>query len=80
MSEAIIESAKENWSESDFDMFPSAFVYGGKKSNKFVVICDVIEKMSERADKRNNNRCDYDFFHIFIVTLFLKKLVAYACI
>lgn len=80
MSEAVIEPAKKDWSEGDFDMFPSAFVYGCKKSNKFVVICHVIKKMSERADKRNNNRCDYDFFHIFIVTFFLKKLVAYACI
>ena len=56
MDGAIIEPAEKNWGEGNFDMLPSAFVDGGKKADEFVVVCDVVEKMSKRANKGNNNR------------------------
>ena len=50
MDKSVIKPAKQNRCKGDFDMLPGAFVYCGKKSDDFVVFCDVVKEVGERAD------------------------------
>ena len=61
MDGAIVKSAEKNRSEGDFDMLPGAFVYGGKKTDKLVVICDIVKKMCQRTNECNNDSGNYNF-------------------
>lgn len=42
-------------------MFPGAFVDGGKKTDEFVVVCNVIKEVSQCTDNRDNNGGNDDF-------------------
>lgn len=70
MGGAVIESAEKNGSEGDFDMFPSAFVDGGEKPDKFVVICNIVKKMRQCTNKCDNDCGNYDFYHNSTLTQF----------
>ena len=61
VNEAVVEAPEEDGSEGDFDVFPSAFVDGGKKADDFVVPSDVIEKMGEGTDDGDDDSANCDF-------------------
>ena len=61
VDEAVVKSAEKNRGEGNLDVFPSAFVNGGKETDEFVVVGQIIEKMRQSADDSDDDRSNDDF-------------------
>ena len=61
MYKTIVETTKQNRGEGDFDVFPSAFVNGGKKTDKLVVVSNIIKKVCNGANERDDDCTNNNF-------------------
>ena len=70
MGGTVIEPAKKDGSESDFDMFPSTLINGGEEANKLVVIRNIVKKMRQCTNECDDDSSNYDFYHTSTLAYF----------
>ena len=63
INEAIVKPTEQNWRQRDLDVFPGAFINCSKKSDKLVVVCNVIKKVGKRADEGDDDAGNDEFYH-----------------